>query len=133
MKNILETAADVGTFKIFIKAILAAGLLDALSEDGPFTIFAPTDEAFNKLPDGAIEDLLKDKEELTELLTYHVVSDRILTGSVKDHQSTATANGQHILFCFSDGVKINDARIIESDINCSNGVIHVIDTVLLPR
>ena len=133
MKNIVETVHDLGTFKTLYKAVLETNLLDILSGNGPFTIFAPTDEAFSKLPDGIFDDLLKDKEELTELLTFHIIPEKIMVEHVKRLSTATTANGKHIVINNIDGVKINDARVIKKDIKCTNGVIHIIDSVLIPK
>lgn len=133
MKNIVETAADSGNFKTLIRAVQEVGLVDSLSSEGPFTIFAPTDEAFEKLPDGTIDNLLNNKEELTNILTYHVIPEKIMSDSVSNLKTAKTANGKHIPIDNSDGIKIDNAKIIQKDIECSNGVIHVIDNVLLPE
>jgi len=132
MKNIVETAAEAGTFKIILKAAQEAGLVDTLSGDGPFTVFAPTDEAFSKLPEGTIEDLLKNKEKLTEILTYHVISEKVMADDVVTLSKATTANGKDISIDAKDAVFIDDAQVIQTDIDCTNGVIHVIDTVLIP-
>jgi len=132
MKNIVETAADAGTFKILLKAAQEAGLVDTLSGDGPFTVFAPTDEAFSKLPEGTIEALLKDKERLTEILTYHVIQEKVMANDVVTLSKAKTANGKELSIDAKDKVLVDDAQVIKTDIDCTNGVIHVIDTVLLP-
>jgi uncharacterized surface protein with fasciclin (FAS1) repeats len=132
MKNIVETAIKAGNFKTLINAVQEAGLVDTLSSDGPFTIFAPTDEAFSKLPSRALKEILQDKEKLTNLLTYHVVADKIMSNEVINLNTTKTVNGKDIIIDTSKGVKVNKASIIKTDIKCSNGVIHVIDNVLLP-
>jgi len=132
MKNIIETAAEAGTFKILLKAAQEAGLVDTLSGDGPFTVFAPTDEAFSKLPEGTIEDLLKNKEKLTEILTYHVIPEKVMADDVVTLSKATTANGKDISIDAKDAVFIDDAQVIQTDIDCTNGVIHVIDTVLIP-
>ena len=133
MKNIVDTAVDAGIFKTLIKAVQEADLVDTLSGEGPFTVFAPTDEAFAKLPDGTIEDLLKNKEKLTEILTYHVIPDRVESESVINLTKAKTANGKEISINSSNGVKIDNANVTKTDIECSNGVIHVIDNVLIPK
>jgi uncharacterized surface protein with fasciclin (FAS1) repeats len=132
MKNLIETAIEVGNFKTLIKAVQEAGLVDTLSTDGPFTIFAPTDEAFAKLPAGTIDNLLKDKEKLTNILTYHVVADKIMAKEVANLNFTETINGKDVQIDTSKGVKIDKANVIKTDIECINGVIHIIDEVLLP-
>jgi len=132
MKNLVETAIEAGNFKTLLKAVQEADLVDTLSGDGPFTIFAPTDEAFEKLPKGTIETLLNDKEKLTNILTYHVVADKVMSNDVVKISNAKTVNGKEILIDTENGVKIDNATVIKTDIECSNGVIHVIDSVLLP-
>jgi uncharacterized surface protein with fasciclin (FAS1) repeats len=132
MKNIVETAIEAGNFKTLVTAVQEANLVDTLTGSGPFTVFAPTDEAFAKLPKGTVEGLLKNKEKLTEILTYHVVPQKVMAQSVIQLKSAKTANGSDVHIDTSNGVKINNANVIKTDIECSNGVIHVIDTVLLP-
>lgn len=133
MKNIVDTAVEAGDFKTLVKAVQEAGLVDTLAGDGPFTIFAPTDEAFRKLPEGTIEDLLNNKEKLTEILTYHVVADKVMAESVMNLNSASTVNGKEVAIHTRDNVKVNEANVIKTDIECSNGVIHVIDSVLIPE
>jgi uncharacterized surface protein with fasciclin (FAS1) repeats len=132
MKNLVETAIEAGNFKTLIKAVQEAGLVDTLSTDGPFTIFAPTDEAFAKLPAGTIDTLLKDKEKLTNILTYHVVEDKVMANEVTNLNYAKTVNGKDVQIDTSKGVKIDKANVIKTDIECTNGVIHIIDEVLLP-
>lgn len=132
MKNLFETAIDAGNFKTLVKAVQEAGLVDTLSSDGPFTVFAPTDEAFSKLPEGTIDNLLNNKEKLTELLTYHVVPNKVMSKEVVNLSNAQTVNGKEIKINTSNVVKVENATIIKSDIECSNGVIHIIDEVLLP-
>ena len=132
MKSIVETAISAGNFKILINAIQEAGLKDILSVEGPYTIFAPNDDAFSKLPDGFLNKILQDKEKLTEILTYHVMSNKILSKQVSNLKKAKTANGKEISINTKNGVKINEASVIKADIKCKNGVIHVIDKVLLP-
>ncbi len=132
MKNIVETAIKAGNFKTLIKAFQEAGLVDTLSYDGPFTIFAPTDEAFSKIPNGKLEKILKDKEKLTNILTYHVVADKIMEEEILNLNTTKTVNGKDVIIETSKGVKVNNASIIKTNIKCSNGVIHIIDNVLMP-
>lgn len=131
--DIVETAAAAGSFNTLVTAIKAAGLVDALKGEGPFTVFAPTDEAFAKLPDGTIDALLKDKEKLTAILTYHVVSGKVLAKDVVKLSEAKTLQGSKVWIDASNGVKVNDASVVKTDIMTSNGVIHVIDTVLLPK
>jgi uncharacterized surface protein with fasciclin (FAS1) repeats len=133
MKTIVQTAIDAGNFKTLVAAAQAAGLVDTLSGDGPFTVFAPTDDAFAKLPKGTIEGLLKDKDGLTKILTYHVVSGKVMAKDVMTMKSAKTLQGEDVSIDISDGVMVNNAKVIEADIECSNGVIHVIDTVLMPK
>ena len=132
MKNIVETAIEAGNFKTLVTAVQEANLVDTLSGTGPFTVFAPTDQAFAKLPPGTIEGLLKNKEKLTEILTYHVVPQKVMAQSVMHLKSAKTANGRDVKIDTAQGVKVNNANVIKTDIECSNGVIHVIDTVLIP-
>jgi len=132
MKDLIETAIDSGNLKNFINALHEAGLVDTLSREGPFTIFAPIDDAFSKLPSGSLEDLLKDKERLTEFLTYHVVDNKVMSDEVAKKKNIKTVNGKKILVKCSSGTRINKANILKPDIECLNGVIHVIDEVLIP-
>ena len=131
--DIVDTAVAAGSFKTLAAALKAAGLVETLKGDGPFTVFAPTDEAFAKLPPGTVEALLKDKDKLTAILTYHVVSGKVKSGDVVKLKSAKTLNGKSVAVDATSGVKINDAKVVKADIDCSNGVIHVIDTVLLPQ
>ncbi|MFA5365167.1 MAG: fasciclin domain-containing protein [Candidatus Bathyarchaeia archaeon] len=133
MKNIVETAMDAGSFKTLVNAVKAAGLVTTLSGNGPFTVFAPNDAAFAKLPSKQIQDLLGDRKRLRSVLTYHVVSGRISSTDVSKLHSARTIMGQDVSIDSSKGVMIGDARVIQKDIQCSNGVIHVIDKVLMPR
>jgi uncharacterized surface protein with fasciclin (FAS1) repeats len=133
MKNLVETAVEAGNFKTLVKAVQEAGLLDTLSAEGPFTVFAPTDDAFAKLPEGTIESLLRDKEKLTNILTYHVVPNKVMAKDVIKIKNAKTVNGKELAIFSENGVKIDDATVIEPDIECSNGVIHIIDSVLLPE
>jgi uncharacterized surface protein with fasciclin (FAS1) repeats len=134
--NLVETAVDAGQFKTLVAAVQAAGLGDALSGPGPFTVFAPTDEAFAKLPEGTVEDLLKpeNKEKLVAILTYHVISGKVMAGDVAGKKlNVATLQGGELAVdAMSGGVMINDATVTAADIEASNGVIHVIDRVILP-
>jgi uncharacterized surface protein with fasciclin (FAS1) repeats len=130
--DIVDTAIAAGNFTTLVKAVQAAGLVETLKGPGPFTVFAPTDEAFAKLPAGTIEGLLADKAKLTAVLTYHVVSGAVTAADVAGLKSAKTVQGAELAIDTSNGVKINDATVIKADIKTSNGVIHVIDTVLLP-
>lgn len=133
MKNIVETAIDAGNFKTLVKAVQEAGLVDTLEGEGPFTVFAPTDDAFAKLPEGMIEHLLEDKEQLTNILTYHVVPNKVMSNEVVNLTKAKTANGKEISIKTENGVNIDNAKVTQTDIQCSNGVIHIIDTVLIPK
>ncbi len=132
MPTIVETAVSAGSFKTLVTAVQAAGLVPTLSGPGPFTVFAPTDEAFGKLPAGTVEGLLKDKAKLTAVLTYHVVPGRLMAKDVVANTSLRTAQGQSIRIDARTGVKVNDANVIAADVLADNGVIHVIDRVILP-
>ena len=130
--TIVDIAVGNPDFSTLVTALQAAELVDTLSGEGPFTVFAPTNEAFAKLPEGTIEALLADKEKLTAVLTYHVVSGKVMAADVVNLTEAPTVGGANIAIDASSGVKINDATVISADIAASNGVIHVIDTVLLP-
>ena len=135
-KDIVDTAVAAGNFKTLATALQAAGLVDTLKGPGPFTVFAPTDEAFAKLPAGTLEDLLKpeNKQKLISILTYHVVAGKVLAKDVVKLHEAKTLNGQEVKIRVEDGkVKVDDATVIKTDIQCTNGVIHVIDSVLLPQ
>ncbi len=133
MKNIVETAVEAGSFKTLVKAVQTAGLVETLSKKGPFTVFAPTDQAFAKLPKGTVEGLLQNKKKLTDVLTYHVVAGKVMSKDVAGLRSAKTLQGQMISIDTSNGVRINNANVVKADIETSNGVIHVIDTVILPK
>jgi len=131
--DIVDTAVSAGQFKTLVKAVQEAGLVDTLKSDGPFTVFAPTDEAFAKLPAGTLEALLKDKQKLAAVLTYHVVPGKVMAAQVRPGQ-VKTVQGEALIVRTSYGdVMINDAKVVKTDIVASNGVIHVIDTVVLPQ
>jgi uncharacterized surface protein with fasciclin (FAS1) repeats len=115
-----------------VKAIQAAGLVETLKGKGPFTVFAPTDEAFAKLPAGTLEGLLKDKAKLASILTYHVVPGKVMSSDVAKLSSAKTVQGQDVKISTAGGVRVNDAKVVQADIETTNGVIHVIDTVILP-
>jgi uncharacterized surface protein with fasciclin (FAS1) repeats len=133
-QDIVDTAVSAGSFKTLVKAVQEAGLVQTLKGPGPFTVFAPTDEAFAKLPPGTLDTLLKDKQKLTAVLTYHVVPGRLLAADVMKLRSAKTVQGQELSISVRDGaVLVDNARVVRADITASNGVIHVIDTVLLPR
>jgi len=133
--NIVEVASSAGSFNTLVAAVKAAGLVETLSGPGPFTVFAPTDEAFAKLPAGTVDDLLKpeNKEQLVKVLTYHVVPGQVMAADVVTLTSATTVQGQNLSIDTSSGVKVNNANVVQTDIAASNGVIHVIDTVLLPQ
>jgi len=135
MHDIIDTAVAAGSFKTLAAALTAANLVDTLKGPGPFTVFAPTDEAFAKLPAGTVESLLNDIPKLSAILTYHVVAGKVLAADVMtmDGQSATTVNGAALAISTKDGVKLNGtASVVTTDIACTNGVIHVIDTVLIP-
>lgn len=131
--NIVDTAVKAGSFKTLATALEAAGLVETLKGDGPFTVFAPTDEAFAKLPKGTVEALLKDKDKLKAVLTYHVVSGKVKAADVVKLHTAKTVQGQSVKIDNAEGVKIDNAKVVKADIECTNGVIHVIDSVLLPK
>jgi len=133
MKNLVQTAIAEGNFKTLIRVIQETGFVDILSIEGPFTIFAPTDQAFAKLPKGTMEKLLKDKEKLTEILTYHVILDRVMVKQVLKIRKANTVNGKDLSINIKNGVKIDKANIIKTDIECINGILHIIDEVLIPK
>ncbi len=134
-KDVVDTAMAAGSFKTLCAAVQAAGLVDTLRGEGPFTILAPTDEAFAKLPAGTVEELLKpeNKQKLVGILTYHVIPGKVLAKDVVNLKSAKTLNGKEVTIKTEDGkVMIDSATVIKTDIDASNGVIHVIDTVLMP-
>jgi len=134
-KDIVDTAVSAGTFNTLVAAVQAAGLVDTLKGDGPFTVFAPTDEAFAKLPAGTVEDLLKpeNKDKLVAVLTYHVVPGKVMSSDIAGKKAdVASVQGDTIAVDATKGVKVDDANVVTADIETSNGVIHVIDSVILP-
>jgi uncharacterized surface protein with fasciclin (FAS1) repeats len=132
-KDIVETAVSAGSFNTLAKALQEADLVDALQQEGPYTVFAPTDEAFAKLPEGALENLLNDKEALQKVLLYHVVSGKYTSKDVVKFEEAATMAKANFIIKVTDGkVKVNESTVISTDIETTNGIIHVIDTVLLP-
>ncbi len=132
-KDIVDTAVAAGTFKTLAKALVAAKLIDTLKSEGPFTVFAPNDEAFAALPEGKLDELLDNPEELKQVLLYHVVPGRVLAAEVVKLDTAKTVNGQPLKIDAKNGkVMIDDAEVTQTDILCNNGVIHVIDAVLLP-
>ena len=136
MKNIVQVAVENGNFKTLVAAVQAAGLAETLSGAGPFTVFAPTDAAFAKLPAGTVQALLADKEKLASILTYHVVSGRVVAADITRMNGAmpATVNGQKLDIKVRGGnVYVNGAQVTTADVSASNGVIHVIDGVLMPK
>ena len=135
MHDIIDTAVAAGTFKTLAAAVTAAGLVATLKGPGPFTVFAPSDDAFAKLPAGTVESLLKDIPKLKSILTYHVGAGKVMAADVMkmDGKTAATVNGAVLTISTAGGVKLNSkVNVVKTDIECSNGVIHVIDSVLLP-
>jgi uncharacterized surface protein with fasciclin (FAS1) repeats len=132
MPDIVDTAVNAGSFSTLVAAVKAAGLVETLKGAGPFTVFAPTDEAFAKLPDGTVDALLKDIPKLKQILTYHVVSGKVMAADVVKLKSATTVEGSDVKIDASNGVKVNDSTVTTPDVATDNGVIHIIDTVLLP-
>ena len=135
MQNIIDTAVAAGSFKTLAAALTAAGLVDTLKSAGPFTVFAPTDDAFAKLPEGTVDKLLKDVPKLTAILTYHVLSGKVMAADVMkmDGKTAKTVNGADLKISTQGGVNLNGSvHVTKTDIDCSNGVIHVVDAVLMP-
>ena len=134
-QDIVDTAVAAGQFNTLAAALEAAGLVDTLKGDGPFTVFAPTDAAFAKLPEGTVESLLKpeNRDQLIAILTYHVVPGKVEAADVVELSEATTVNGQDVAITVADnGVQIDNANVIKTDIGASNGVIHVIDAVIIP-
>jgi uncharacterized surface protein with fasciclin (FAS1) repeats len=131
-KDIVDTAVAAGSFKTLVTAVKAAGLVETLKSAGPFTVFAPTDEAFAKLPAGTLDKLLANPADLKQVLLYHVVPGKVMAADVKAGK-VKTAQGAQAMLSTSGGVKIDQANIVKTDIVTSNGVIHVIDAVILPK
>ena len=132
-KDIVETAVDAKNFSTLLAAVKQAGLVDTLKGEGPYTLFAPTDEAFAKIPQSQLQALLNDKKMLTSVLTYHVVADNVPSSDVVKLKQAKTLQGQSISINASNGVKVDNANVIMTDIVASNGVIHVIDEVIMPN
>ncbi|HSG57202.1 MAG TPA: fasciclin domain-containing protein [Paracoccaceae bacterium] len=134
-KDIVDTAVAAGSFKTLAAALQAAGLVDTLKGTGPFTVFAPTDAAFAKLPAGTVEDLLKpeNKDQLTAILTYHVVPGKVMSTDLTNEMMATTVQGGDLTIMTEGGVTVNGANVTTADIETSNGVIHVIDTVIIPE
>jgi uncharacterized surface protein with fasciclin (FAS1) repeats len=133
MADIVETAVAAGSFKTLVAAVTAANLVDTLKGTGPFTVFAPTDEAFDKLPAGTVQALLADLPTLTSILTYHVVPGLVMAADVVKLSSAKTVQGQAVSIDTTNGVQVDGAHVTQADIVTSNGVIHVIDQVILPK
>ena len=131
-KDIVDTAVAAGSFKTLATALGAAGLIDTLKGKGPFTVFAPTDEAFAKIPKADLDALLKDKAKLTSVLTYHVVAGKVMAADVKAGK-VKTVQGSELTVSTSMGVTVDNAKVTKTDIMADNGVIHVIDTVIMPK
>ncbi len=132
-KDIVDTAVAAGNFTVLSQALTEAGLVETLKGTGPFTVFAPTDDAFAKLPPGTLEALLKDKAKLTAVLTYHVVPGNVTASEVVKLTEAKTVEGQNVKITVTSGVMVNDAHVVKADVMASNGVIHVIDKVILPN
>lgn len=134
-KDIVDTAAANADFETLVAAVQAADLVDTLKGEGPFTVFAPTDAAFDALPEGTVEELLKpeNKDQLVAILTYHVVPGKVMSGDLVDDMKAATVQGGEISVDLDSGVMVNDATVVAADIETTNGVIHVIDKVILPN
>jgi uncharacterized surface protein with fasciclin (FAS1) repeats len=134
-KDIVDTAVGAGSFTTLVAAVQAAGLVDTLKGDGPFTVFAPTDEAFAALPEGTVATLLlpENKDQLISILTYHVVAGKVMSTDLSNGMMATTVQGGNVKIMTKDGVSVNGANVVTADIEASNGVIHVIDAVILPK
>jgi uncharacterized surface protein with fasciclin (FAS1) repeats len=133
-KDIVDTAVAAGSFKTLATALQAAGLVETLKGKGPFTVFAPTDQAFAKIPKADLDALLKDKAKLTKVLTYHVVAGQVMAADVAKLKEAKTVEGQSVkIDASASGVTVDGAKVVKADVAASNGVIHVIDSVILPR
>ncbi|MEM7461083.1 MAG: fasciclin domain-containing protein [Pseudomonadota bacterium] len=132
--DIVDTAKGAGQFNTLLAAATAAGLVDTLKGDGPLTVFAPTDDAFAALPEGTVESLLKpeNKDQLVKILTYHVVPGKVMSSDLKDGMMAKTVEGGEVKIDLADGAMVNDAKVVTADIAADNGVIHVIDKVIMP-
>ncbi|WP_373009313.1 fasciclin domain-containing protein [Hyphomonas sp.] len=136
LQDIVDTAVAAGTFTTLVAAVTAADLGATLKGEGPFTVFAPNDAAFAKLPAGTVDDLVKpeNKDKLTAILTYHVMAGKVMAADIAGKKlEPATVNGEALHVDATSGVKVNDAAVVTADIECTNGVIHVIDAVLMPK
>lgn len=132
--DVVDTAVNADGFETLVAAVEAAGLVETLKGEGPFTVFAPTDKAFAALPEGTVEDLLlpENKDQLTAILTYHVVPGKVMSDDLSDGMTAATVEGSEVTIMTEGGVMVNDANVVQPDIEASNGVIHVIDKVIMP-
>ena len=135
LRDIVDTAVAAGSFNTLVAAVTAADLGSTLKGTGPFTVFAPTDDAFAKLPAGTVDDLVKpeNKAKLAAILTLHVVSGKVMSSDITGAMNPASVNGETLAIETTDGVTVNGAKVVTADVEASNGVIHVIDTVLLPK
>jgi uncharacterized surface protein with fasciclin (FAS1) repeats len=133
MPTIVDVAVQAGSFKTLVQAVQAAGLVETLSGPGPFTVFAPTDDAFAQIPQETLQAVLADKEKLTAILTYHVVPGKLMAADVVNSTQLQTVQGQSITVSTEGGVRVDDANVIQTDIEADNGVIHVIDRVIMPK
>jgi uncharacterized surface protein with fasciclin (FAS1) repeats len=133
MPTIVDIAVQAGKFNTLVQAVQAAGLVETLSGEGPFTVFAPTDEAFAQIPQETLQAVLADKEKLTAILTYHVVPGKLMAADVVRSTQLQTVQGQSITVSTEGGVRVDDANVVQTDIEADNGVIHVIDKVLMPK
>lgn len=133
-EDIVDTAVGAGSFTTLVAAVQAAGLVDTLKGEGPFTVFAPTDDAFAALPAGTVDDLLKpeNKDKLTQILTYHVVPGKVMSSDLSNGMMAKTVEGSEVTIMTEGGVKVGDANVTTADIEATNGVIHVIDAVIMP-
>jgi uncharacterized surface protein with fasciclin (FAS1) repeats len=132
-KDILETVSREGSFRKFVKAVKTAGLTEILKGEGPLTVFAPTDEAFAKMPKGSFESMLRNQKKLNEVLTYHMIPGKLIIGVIMGLNSLRTLQGGRITVDACAETRINDAEVVQADIECSNGVVHGIDRILLPQ
>jgi uncharacterized surface protein with fasciclin (FAS1) repeats len=133
MPTIVDIAVQAGSFNTLVQAVQAAGLVETLSGEGPFTVFAPTDEAFAQIPQDTLQAVLADKEKLTAILTYHVVPGKLMAADVVRSTQLQTVQGQSITVSTEGGVRVDDANVVQTDIEADNGVIHVIDKVIMPK
>ena len=134
-KDIVDTAVEAGSFTTLVAAVEAAGLVETLKGEGPFTVFAPTDEAFAALPEGTVENLLlpENKDQLVQILTYHVVPGKVMSTDLSNEMMATTVEGSDVTIMTEGGVTVNGANVVTADIEASNGIIHVIDQVILPE